>query len=708
MTLHALQTLLEILPTQEVKYTLKADVSGANLSYVDQPNPVFVDPPLRKEEGESATSITIVSAPAAVGKSTLAKELSNRLGALYWDLGDHIPGTLSFTGALDAALGGQKDDLKARLASGESVLILDALDEALLNSPAGFPTFVREICEWVEGEKPALLVFARQQVAEEFAIHVLDNERSMDWHSIGYFDSADTAAAVIDRYLRHDGKNVDPDDEEFERARDLLFSILSTILRGESDQEAWEDPRVQHFLGYAPVLTSIAEFLDVGNPYALAQDLERDLTDSVGRLGGTQKARWELLQRLIGDLLGRERDEKVLPRLEDWLASLKQPLDRSALFRAEEQLARVLGQILQEVGLEEDYMTYLPAAQRNAYEDVMQRQIGDHVLLGTGSEGFANVVFRDYVFAWGLLNLPGAVSALRARLASRFLPTQLFGEFIIFLGSEGDDLRVDRSHTGYVYESLVSEAQKEADLETVISSDGMNAIACSVAPVDNRHSGISFRLAGEETAPVQLWRSLSNARVECHDVVLGFSGQTFRIGPDVELTTNHASLPMETLTLVAQEDNPVTLISDDVTVASHSLQVDAVGRDDAIHIHLDDLRHFPWSKWWFVPAEQPDQADLREPFLTMTRILWWFRSRGYEELGRTRRLMENPSISGGTRGRQMLDFLVEEGILLRNGGYYSLNREKSAALGIHYIQISRREMTEGVSALLQRFLKKKD
>lgn len=706
MTVRSLQTLLEILPKQEARYTVKAGVTGANLSYVDGPNPAFVDPPLRTQEGESAAGILIVSAPAAVGKSTLAKELSHRIGSLYWDLGDHIPGTNSFIGALDQALGGQKDDLKSRLTAGEAVLIIDALDEALLNAPGGFSAFVSEVCEWVEADKPALLIFARQQVAEEFAIHVLENDKPFYWHSIDYFDNEETAAAVIDRYVEHHGENVDPDNDEFRRGRDLLFSLLSRILSGNEGADLWEDPRVRHFLGYAPVLTSLAEFLDVGNPYALAEDLQRDLMDAGGHLGGTQKARWELLQRIIGDLLRRERYEKVLPRLADWFASLRDPLDQSDVFQPPEQLARVLGQALQAPGFEEDFMAYLPVEERNGYEKVMQRQIVDHVLLGTGSEGFANVVFRDYIFAWGLLNLPSAVPVIEGRLASRFLPTQLFGEFIIFLGSKGDDLRVDRKHTGYVYESLVSEAQKDVDLETVIGSDGLNGLACSVAPIDNSHSGISFKLTGEEPTPIQLWRTLGNAFVECEAVTLGFSGQTFRVGPDVELTASRLFLPVETLTLVAQEDNPVTLISDDVTAVSHSLQVEMVGRDDEIHIHLDDLRHYPWSRWWFVPPEQPDLEDLREPFLIMMRILWWFRSRGYEELGRTQQLMENPSISGGERGRHMLGFLVEEGVLLRRGGYYSLNREKAAALGIHYIQIARREMTEGVSTLLQRFIEK--
>jgi hypothetical protein len=72
------------------------------LTDVKTSNPVFVEPTLGAvrpiEPGR--TSVVLLSAPGAVGKSTLAKELAYASGGLLWDLSKFQVGSSTFSGTL--------------------------------------------------------------------------------------------------------------------------------------------------------------------------------------------------------------------------------------------------------------------------------------------------------------------------------------------------------------------------------------------------------------------------------------------------------------------------------------------------------------------------------------------------------------------------------------------------------------------------------
>lgn len=73
----------------------------------------------------------LFSAPGATGKSSLAKYLAYKFGALYWNLAKVKIGTNSFAGSILSAVGAVNySEFITDLNSGEILLIIDALDEA--------------------------------------------------------------------------------------------------------------------------------------------------------------------------------------------------------------------------------------------------------------------------------------------------------------------------------------------------------------------------------------------------------------------------------------------------------------------------------------------------------------------------------------------------------------------------------------------------
>ena len=116
---------------------------------VAEPNAAFVAPPLKLlHSSHDSPAILVLSAPAAVGKSTVAREIAWRTKGPLWTLSNFRLGTGTLYGTLVRAHGPSAvprliDDLTA----GRFMVILDAIDEGRLQSgEAGFEEFMNEIC----------------------------------------------------------------------------------------------------------------------------------------------------------------------------------------------------------------------------------------------------------------------------------------------------------------------------------------------------------------------------------------------------------------------------------------------------------------------------------------------------------------------------------------------------------------------------------
>ena len=97
---------ISLLPPES---TLKAEKTPSGLSSVEASSPYFVEPDFNVERAiePSRTSVVLLSAPGAVGKSTLASELSFRSGAKLWDLSKIQVGDRTFPGTIMEAYGYQ-------------------------------------------------------------------------------------------------------------------------------------------------------------------------------------------------------------------------------------------------------------------------------------------------------------------------------------------------------------------------------------------------------------------------------------------------------------------------------------------------------------------------------------------------------------------------------------------------------------------------
>lgn len=133
-----LEDFLRLLPAAE-KLSIAVRTEDHLKHGLEEPNAYarFIAPKLKEYLPVQAggTSVVLISAPGAVGKTTLAREIARRIGSPLWNLGNVNVGTEFLTGAIARAFGDAEfSRVKSELASGDRALVMDGLDEARLRA----------------------------------------------------------------------------------------------------------------------------------------------------------------------------------------------------------------------------------------------------------------------------------------------------------------------------------------------------------------------------------------------------------------------------------------------------------------------------------------------------------------------------------------------------------------------------------------------
>lgn len=451
------------LPHVEAPLPLSNEPHG--VTFVPKEDPRFVEPILSELLPLQAglTSVVVLSSPAAVGKSTVARHIAYTTQAPLWDMAGVGVSTGSFTGVIVRAFGASAAvDVFQRLEQGTMLIVLDALDETdLLSGAEDFESFLTDLRHYCEQPRPrpCLVLMARPDTS--VLISVALEERSIPYahYQIDFFDLP-SAELYVRKALGVRGRT----SPVYQEARDLLFNYMYQLL-APAEVDPWRDHDVRAFLGYAPVLEAIAKYLDEPNPKTSVNLLESE-QESLRRGGG--HVAWSLLTRIIDYLLLREQREKVVPALKSALGTVATRIGWNSwddLFRPDEQCQRVLLSIL-ELRRQRSFVEGLPPELRAPYEERIEATLPNHPFFGAKGR-FANVVFQEYLYARYLLGAEPLRSAVRQRLRRPdYLPTPLLGHFILSMAPlvEAESL-IDGADVGFLYESLTARAEKEGEIQ---------------------------------------------------------------------------------------------------------------------------------------------------------------------------------------------------------------------------------------------------
>ncbi len=676
----------------------------------------FVAPCVGCAAVPTGSQVLLVSAPAAVGKTTLAWELAAAARAPLWDLASTQVGSNTFVGGLVRAFGaGALPDVLNGLRTGSFLLVVDALDEAHLRSGyQNFEAFIADLAEAIRGTsaRVTVVMLARVETSVLTELLLISHGVSLASARIDYFDE-ESARHLIDSRLVNHWRSMAREPQHrrnplvLRQAVDRLFDFVASCF-GVDAESAWMNEQVRRFLGYAPVLQAIADYLAVDN----LQVVLNELADATTGVNPNQDAAWNFLIRVVDSVIARER-MKVLPPVQSALSVDAEDLgwsDWDSLYAADEQIDRVLRRFFR-IGLFSDRTPILPIGLRDGYEKCLEPVADQHPFL-TDSRGFANLVFEEYALAWALASGSGAVRdhAQRSLMSGAHLPNPLLGRFPLGLAptDESSAPIVDGEHVGLLFDAFSSAAERSGEIVLWLVTSDIDGTRGRILSGSDEGESIPFRI-GDSGHPVQFWRRLARADVLVDGgVVLGLPGQPFVLGPDVDLETDLIETPASEYVVLGEEDSYVYLSAQSHvdTPQPTSLKVYS---DGTFGVKWDPLVH-PWYGYQ-LPTDDSLSASpaVLDAFDDLVRIVRPFRRHGRDELARKKELIDNVAVGRSTSertvdARRLLGYLLENGVLRDSRESRGLYILELSALGMSWADVREHRMTEAARGFLQGFV----
>jgi hypothetical protein len=732
MTLDDLIGALPHFPASE-RLELAEETAEGFLYPGQKTDPLFVQPELAVKEDRgivpNETSVILIEAPAAVGKSMLARELARRTGGSVWNLAESNVADNTFVGTVAQSFGYDRlGDVMTRLQRSDMFVILDALDETRLRSgDNNFVRFLEDICKLFKEKRsrPALVLLGRGMSAELASLYLmahLEQEVAFAHLEIRFFGE-EAAKDFIDRRLdflfEKEKKSLlhRQNRSVFEEVRDTLFRQVSQLLTYQTAAEgiSWADAAVRSFLGYAPVLVAISTFLKGEE----GEDPQyHKLTNFLRKthVGSGRSAVWRLFVQIVDAILEREQ-EKVRQRLEDRFGDRAKRLGWNkweCIYGPHEQRIRLLARNLkfQHGPLPQELHRDL----RDEYEKAMKDQIEDHPFLGSDADGFAGLVFRDDTYAWMLAS--DSVGSeqkhgLRVRLTQKnysFSPI-LSHSLLARSSGTGEAPIVEAADLGFIYESLTSETSSGENFWlNVYQDDADSKISASFTRQDEDEELIFTAMPSTEG--ILFPRRLTNVAVSVNSpVTLGTENLGLILGPGVNLECSHIRIAASNVIIriegprgakAPEDERQLLLLARSCEHKYEPLTV--YGDRELLKIQWENPQ-YPWVEYQ-LPLPSEDELAGEHWLRTLTalrQLISAFSSDPGGRLTRAKSLVDGHILQNNPLRTALFNFLSRKKIIAESGGQYVLNREKIGEHGISLLHLRRGEATSQLRALLEKF-----
>ncbi|MDE2604067.1 MAG: hypothetical protein KGL62_17130 [Bradyrhizobium sp.] len=345
------------------------------LLVIAEPPKPFVAPTLDVPGQDPAAiqkEILFIEASAAVGKSTLSRQLSATLKAPILDLAI-VPVT---AGSLHTSLteleAADKSDPVAAFHEGRIPVIIDALDEGrLLSNETEIERFLVSSAEFLLSNRSVTsrpkLVFLARFESIELARRSIELPAAGITHAtakVEFFDK-EGAWQLIQAYAAAAARPGSHYQQHPEAARDFIatyFDAIETVL-GLPAGELWQNEQGRVFAGYAPVLAAMGSILAaIDNFTTVANNLKAN--------GGREA--WGVIEAVLYEILSREQ-----VKLRNVLSEQCGSALPNSVYDAEEQLS-LLAQYIESRPLQGTGRVGLPPADMEKYNDMIRTYLPHH------------------------------------------------------------------------------------------------------------------------------------------------------------------------------------------------------------------------------------------------------------------------------------------------------------------------------------------
>ena len=605
--------------------------------------------------GEAApqdSAVILVSAPGAVGKTTLARQIASETGAMFVDLATADP-----VGANTLVGGLARTNLYQAFLRGDSSLIVDGLDEARMRvNQDSFAAFMNDVVVLSDPQRKPIVLLGRTGAVQESWLWLSESGIEAPVLEIGYYGQTEASkfARIQAKTIRKEQHDREPDG----RAIDLILERIRT--------QAGED--ADSFVGYSPVLIAVAKW--VADPDSTGIQNTQRLISEVERGKGTIA-----LSDISQSILVREQKKIQLLAFQD--RSLK---DR--LYLPKEQL-ELLSSVIYET--ERPLLPDMPPGDRQTYGDAIETWLLDHPFLDGDRRGASSAVFGGAIASAALRFESTAEVALSKELSLGTATNPFIADFHIGKADNPESRSVPASHIGLLYASVRSRLSLYQTANLRVDAD------------DGDDPGLE--------AEVEISLGDSSGQ-ESH--TLRFSSEAygdFRFGPhteNVDITAPHARFSI-TSGPDAVLVSPIRIEVDGISLGTNRLVVEAApsaidveeGLSSIVFLKANrfsapgvnyrpTLRGrvelqlvlpgpvFPWREFTTEDEHPDEDPRMHDALYCLKKILRLFRCHGRGQLAKFGSAIDDPRRSRGM-GRCARDQLLRERILNEVGAMYVLD-----------------------------------
>lgn len=629
-------------------------------SFVSEGLDTFKEAPLTlstEEFGSDAdpmqSPIILVSAPGAVGKSTLARQIAFITGSVYIDLATADPvGGNFLSGGL------ARSGLYNHWQNEEITVLIDALDEATLRATKeAFEAFLSDVAESSMNHVIPTVLFGRTGIVQDTRSILTDKYgHDIPVLEIGYYgleESLDFAEAVLK--ARHPNRRHPVVDRQ---ALELLLDNLRTQTASDGDR----------FAGYAPVLHTVAERVAAeNNPQTLLVDMQQGQLPTV------------TLQSVVSDILNREQNKlHTLPLQDPGLAG--------RLYSPEEQLDRLVSYLygsavsveLPEMSLEDS----------ETYSNALEGWVEEHPFVD-GNGNASSAVFEAVISTRALKKMDSSSRALQEELSKGDAANPFLYVFYIDERAELGTVSVPEEHIGVIYSSLRASLSHGETASLLVEELDESNDAASTADVE-----IEFTRRGDDNSrfiqfttgvigPIYL-----GAHVKDVTIIMPQSGIELGQNSDVVLVAP-VDIQCDELVLHANKlivENPPDSEAGAVFLQAESLggtpmsSVPLIRNNANLFTSWSGSNTYPWRRFAVeLSSTRDEDPRMDEALRRFRKFVIEFRSHGNRGLARHSSKIESSRMTKGT-GQAVLDLMIADGIVSRVQARYHLDTGRLAEL----------------------------
>lgn len=587
--------------------------------------------------------ILLVSAPGAVGKSTLARQIAFATRSVYVDLAKADPvGGNTLSGGL------ARSKIYSSWEDGAITALIDGLDEATLKTTKeGFEAFLSDVAHLsADRDIPTVLFGRTGSILDAWLILTEQLGTDIAVFEIGYYpseESVDFAEAQLT------AANPDRNHPQVDRQ---ALALLLDKLRSETASDG------DRFAGYAPVLQAVAERVArESNPQTLVSEMQQGVQSSV------------TLHSVVSAILNREKTK--LKRI-----SFSDPNLAQRLYSPEEQLDRL---VARRYNTPAPKLPEMDPSDAETYSNALETWVGEHPFLD-GDSGTSSVVFDAVITAWALKGDSAVPAALQMELdkgnaANPFLYAFYFGEKL-------DTACLPEHHIGVIYASLRAGLARGETASLYVAEpdeDGSSALPVEVE--------IELTRRGKEASSLLRFNTGRGGTIylgtDIKDVSLNMPSSRIEVGRGTEVVfTAPIDIHCKELAIVAKRvvaQNPpdshtgVVFIQADELIGTPLAVVPLTRNEVQLRASWPGVHNYPWNSF---AADKQTHRDvdpgIEEALRRFRKFVVEFRAHGHGGLARSRLKIESPRMIKGT-GRAVLDAMLAAGIVRRDEARYYLN-----------------------------------